>query len=151
MKFDTGQEFQWEGNHWQIMYCDEYVVLLRHIHTEERIKVSIDELERAYNNCQLIPEEAPSEKKIPDESLLYSDLNSRQRKIITQRMTFVLSFISGEVTVENASNTVNEIAKRLKLRKPPGVSSVRRWVTTYKVNDNNQKSLVDKRSDIIKG
>lgn len=153
MQFKVSENIIWEAQTWRITYVDENIVVLRPKESKESVIKTLAELERAYLAGDLISEGALTPKTIAEEQILLSDLSIHQQRKINMRMQFIQCLLREDVTVDNAQDEINKLADRLEIpqKNVPGVSSVRRWLTTYRKSDCQTISLMDKRSSICKG
>lgn len=149
MQFKTDKRIMWEGKVWLILFIDELAVVLKPEGSNERLHLTTIELDIAYMDGKVIDPEAPLTKKEAGEDFLLSDLSMRQRSIITQRLEFIQRFEHEEATVKNDAEVVAKIAKRMELKKAPGVSSVRRWITKYRKSGEQAIALLDKRHRLV--
>jgi hypothetical protein len=149
MQFKTDERIMWEGRVWLILFIDELAVVLKPEGSNERLHLTTIELDIAYMDGKVIDPEAPLVKKEAGNDFLLSDLSMRQRSIISQRLEFIQRFEHEQVTVKNDAEVVAKIAKRMELKKIPGVSSVRRWITKYRKSGEQAIALLDKRHRLV--
>lgn len=149
MQFKTNKKIIWEGNTWQILFIDELAVVLKPVETNQRVNLTRAELEKAYMDGRVTDADTSAIQEGVKDELLFSDLSLRQRKLVTQRLEFIHSFEHDGVTVKNDAEVVAQIAKRMKLKKAPGVSSVRRWITKYRKSGNQAIALLDNRCRVV--
>lgn len=149
MQFKAQKKIFWEGNIWLILFVDELAVVLKPESTNERVHLTRTELEKAYMEGKVKDTKAAVNEVEAKDELLFSDLSLRQRKIVTQRLEFIQSFELEGATVKNDAEVVAKIAKSMKLKKVPGVSSVRRWITKYRKSGEQAIALLDNRSNIV--
>lgn len=149
MQFKAEEKIMWEGKIWLILFIDELAVVLKPEGSNERIHLTKTELDMAYMDGKVKDLNAPITKKEIKEDFILSDLSLQQRNIITQRLEFIHSFALEEATVSNDAEVVAKIAKRMELKKVPGVSSVRRWITKYRKSGEQAIALLDKRHRLI--
>jgi len=149
MQFKAEKKIIWEGNIWLILFVDELTVVLKPEDTNERVNLTRTELEKAYMDGKVKDANAPVSHEESKDELLFSDLSLRQRKIVTQRLEFIHSFEHEGATVKNDAEVVARIAKRMDLKKVPGVSSVRRWITKYRKSGEQAIALLDSRCRVV--
>jgi hypothetical protein len=149
MQFKAENKIIWEGNTWLILFVDELAVVLKPEDTNERVHLTRTELEKAYMEGKVKDTKAAVNEVEAKDELLFSDLSLRQRKIVTQRLEFIHSFELEGATVKNDVEVVAKIAKSMNLKKVPGVSSVRRWITKYRKSGEQAMALLDNRSNMV--
>lgn len=145
INFEVGQQILWEGNRWEIRFNEARTVMLKHLNTQQFIHTTLGKLEKAYMERTIAPTASSDETENLANKLNFSELSTRQQKIVLFRMHFVDRFMVGDVTIFNAKDIIREMVKDLEIEKGPGEASVRRWVTIFRKSGNEPISLVDNR------
>lgn len=153
MQFKVNENIIWEAQTWRITYVDENIVVLRPKEMKESVIKMIPELERAYLRGDLVSEDAITPKIEEENQLFLSDLSLRQQRTINTRMQFIQCILKEGVNADNAQDAIVTLAGELDIAKDdaPGESTVRRWLTKYRASECQAISLMDNRSNTVRG